>query len=138
MPANVKPKHVLMTCGALLGALLLFWFCGGICYGREERRTNSVGTISGKLSSGSVLGPKQFYLRKGQTFVVSYRATVHEGHLHIRLLRPFGSAGFPARDVGATGSGEYVVVVPESGFYKVLIQCLGRHDVEFTAEWFTR
>lgn len=138
MSLKVKPKHVLIASGAIIAACVLFWFCGGICYGRESRKTNSVGSISGKLSSGSVLGPKQFYLRKGQTFVVSYQATVHYGHLHIRLLKPFGSVNFPACDVSETSSGEYVVEVPESGFYKVLVQCLGKHDVEFEAEWFTR
>jgi hypothetical protein len=143
MPSRVTRKHVLLGVWGMTAGVVLFWFLGGICYGHESGGASGRGGLLDFEGSRykTTFGPKQFYLRKGQTFVVEYRATVRAGELRIHLFKPFGTIGLtgPSRHLSSTGAGEYTVTVPESGFYKLVIDHMGgKHDYEYTAKWYAR
>ncbi len=130
--------------GAIAAGFLLFWFFGGICWRYESYEVQQESVFSGSRY-GVSLGPKQFYLRKGQTLALSYSAKIKHGSVDFFFAKPFKSAlntkGGKMDRVTASGSGEFRYPIPESGFYRISTWTMldrGKTDLSYTAHWTAR
>ncbi len=132
---------------ALLAAIVIpvaVWHLGAICYRHESYRVFQDSAFSSSRR-GTAVGPKQFYLREGQTLVLSYSATIKKGTIDFHFakpLQPIGKTGFHKhKTVATSGTGEVRYPIEKSGFYRVSTWTHRDRDLcdlTYTATWSTQ
>ena len=132
---------------ALLGAIVIpvaVWHLGAICYRHESYDVYQDNAFSGSRR-GTALGPKQFYLREGQTLVLSYSATIKKGTIDFHFAKPLQPIGktndHKLKTVTTSGAGEVRYPIHKSGFYRVSTWTHRDRDLchlSYTATWSTQ
>ena len=141
---SVYTKRIVMVVAALGVLTVGAMYLGGvICWGHESYEIRSVAPF-GRSRVGASFGPKQIYLRAGETLVVRYDAEIRKGHLMLHLFKPFkplGSKDSVSKNVYTTGKGEFTVRIRENCYYVLSIDAWpdgNGYDVAYDASWSRR